>query len=421
MATSANELKERIRQEAKARGLGLTKARVISTDPFLVGTDKDFTDARWVAKLWDQMMAQRKKPIHLRGFHYWCQSRGVKKPDGTKYGHKDAAKDWQYVLRSAQIARYLGIGKWNNLLDLKHPDPTDYDSYYVGAGLERDGSEASTEDIVSGSVSGIADRIVNTLLGYTPKYSTKGYNLYHLEILVEKSSMRSVIEPICKKYDACYQPLVGQPSVEKVNMLYSRALKAAKAGKRVRILYISDWDRYGIAMVSGFARKLEYYARLDDLDIKVARLGLNEEQIDKYNLPKSPKLGEAVVELDSLEAIHPGELGKLVEEALAPYYDAESIRRVRTENKRMREKAEEMTAELVEKLGEVFETTKEEAVGITKEIDLTKVIDDNFKLPEPNKVIEEDDRTWVYDSDLDYWEQFDKYREYKESRNEEEV
>lgn len=420
MATSANELKERIRQEAKEMGIGLTKARVLSTDPFLVGTDKDYADARWAAGLWDKMMASRGKPIHLRGFHYWVQSRHETKPDGNKYAQKDASKDWQYLLRCAQMARYLGIGSWRGLLDLKHPDAKDYDSYFVGSGLERDG-KVNPEEVVSEAVEGIAERIVRTLLNYTPEYRDDGFNLYHLEVWCEKNSMGFVIEPQCRKFGACYQPLIGQASIEKVNLSYERAYRAAEAGKRVRIFYISDWDRYGWSMVSAVARKLEFFARQDDLDIKVSRLGLNDDQIDKYDLPKAPKLGEAVVELDALEAIHPGELGKLVADALEPYFDAESIKVVRAENRRMREVAEQLTSELNDRLAEVFEKTKKEASELANGIDLSSVIDKEFDAPEPEHIIDESDRNWMYDSELSYWEQFDRYMEYKSERAEEEM
>lgn len=420
MAISANELKERIKAEAKALGIGLTKARVLSVDPFLVGTEKDYNDARWAAGLWDKMMASRRKPIHLRGFHYWVQSRHEVKPDGEKYAQKDASKDWQYLLRCAQMARYLDIGEWNGLLDLKHPDPKDYDTYFVGSGLEQDG-QVDAEAIVSESVEGIASRIVRGLLSNAPEYHDTGYNLYHTEVWCEKNSMGFVIEPQCRKFGACYQPLIGQSSIEKVAQSYKRALNSARAGKMVRIFYISDWDRYGWSMVSAVARKLEFFARQDDLNIKVSRLGLNDDQIDKYDLPKAPKLGEAVVELDALEAIHPGELGKIVAGALKPYYDEESIKLVQAENVRMRNRAEKLTLELEEKLAEIFEETKQRASELAADINLSEVIDPEFVAPEPNHIIDESGTSWVYDSELDYWDQFDRYMAYKSERAEEEM
>ena len=123
--------KEELKEQAKDRGISLTDAHVLSIDPFFCGSRKDYVDAEWASKIWDRVMAKRKKPLHLRGFHYAVMSLGAIKPDGIKYASKDPAKDWGYLLHCAQMARYLGIGEWKNLVDLKHPEPSDYNRYSV--------------------------------------------------------------------------------------------------------------------------------------------------------------------------------------------------------------------------------------------------------------------------------------------------
>ena len=127
-------IKDRLTKQGKELGLKGADIRALSIDPFFVGSRKDYEDAQWAADLWDRMMSKRGKPLHLRGFHYWIQSQGIVKPDGFKYTQpnprdsqeeqdKAPGKDWIYLLHCAQVARYLGIGDWENLLDLKHPDP----------------------------------------------------------------------------------------------------------------------------------------------------------------------------------------------------------------------------------------------------------------------------------------------------------
>ena len=414
------DLQDALLKQGKTMGLKKGEMNVLATDPFFVGSPKDYEDAQWAAKHWDMMMSKRKKPIHLRGFHYWMQSNRIVKPDGNKYTEPDPAKDWGYLLRAAQMARYLGIGEWNNLMDLKHPDPKDYDNYYVGSGLTRDG-EVDIQSELDGKLEGLVDEFINELLGMAPRYSTDGYQVYHLEVWCEKNSMGFVIEPQCRKYNACYQALVGQSSVEKVNMSFERALRAARAGKAVRIFYISDWDRYGMQMIPAVARKIEFFKAINggEMDIKLTRLALSEGQINLYNLPKAPKHGEAVVELDALEAIHPGELGKIVGQALSPYYDDDKPKVVEQENRRMRDLVRQMLEEkLRQPLTEAFkDISLEDMAG---ELDLAKAIDPEFEPPEPGHAVGEDD-DWVYSSDRDYWEQFNMYLEYKGSRNEEEV
>ena len=413
------EQKQALIEQGKEMGLKRGELNVLSTDPFLVGSPKDYEDATWAAELWDRMMARRKKPLHLRGFHYWVQSQGVPKPDGVKYAYVDPGKDWGFLLRAAQLARYLGIGEWKNLADMKHPNPNDYDNYWVGHGLARDG-EVNIQAEMNGKLTGLVDEFLQELLAKSPRYHSGGYQLWHTECWVEKSSMGAFIDPICRRFEAVYQPLVGQSSVEKVNMSYERALRAAKAGKKVRIFYISDWDRYGLFMVPAVARKLEFFSRKDNLDIKLTRIALTDEQIDKFQLPKAPKHGEAVVELDALEAIHPGELGKIVEDALKPYYDAEKPQIVMDENRRMREKVRAILEEKLRKpLEEAFSGLDLE--GIAGEVSLKEAINPAFQAPIPEHKVKEDNIPWVYDSSRKYWAQFEAYQQYKASRTEEAV
>jgi len=414
--SSHEELKQRLIQQGKEKGLSGGELRVLSVDPYFVGTSKDYEDAKWAADLWDRMMAKRRKPLHLRGFHYWIMSNRVKKPDGNYYTQPDPVKDWTYLLHCAQVARYLGIGTWDKLVDLKHPNPSDYDNYFVGSGLEKTG-EVDVQDELNSKLDGLVEEVLRELLYQTPHYYTDGYQVYHIEVWCEKNSMGFVIDPPCKRYGATYQPLVGQASIEKVNMSAKRAIKAAEAGKKVRIFYIADWDKFGWNMVSAVARKLEFFAKEHKLDIKLTRLALNEDQIAKFNLPKAPKHGEAVVELDALEAIYPGELGKIVENTLRLYYDAEKPRIVEEENRRMRKAVEQI---LNEKLKKPLETafSKINVTGIAKGIDLTSVINKNFAPPKPGHDVKEG-KSWVFDSNRDYWERLVEYKKYKAGREEE--
>ena len=402
--------KEQITKEARERGLNSTEMKVLSIDPFFVGSEKDYVDAKWSSQLWDQVMAKRKKQLHLRGFHYAVMSLGAIKPNGEKYAHKDPAKDWTYLLHCAQMARNLGIGKWTNLVDLKHPAPSDYDIYWVGSGLAQNG-DVDIQEELNRKISGLTDSLIEGLLNLSPKYHTNGYQTYHQEVWIEKQSMGMFIEPIVKRYKAVMQALVGQASVEKVNMGFKRCLQAARAGKKTRIWYISDDDRYGISMIPAVARKLEFFSQKENLDIKLTRLALTDEQVEKYKLPRAPKHGEAVVELDALEAIHPGELGKIIKGALEPYYDAKNPKLVEEENRNIRERVSQM---LEDKVRNPLESMLASLELSNIDVDLTKAINNDFKLPEPEHKVNEDGTDWVYDSSRGYWKQFDAYGEYRD-------
>jgi len=425
------ELKQALIEQGKKAGIPRAELNVLSQDPFFVGSKADYENAKWAANLWDKMMSKRKKALHLRGFHYWVQSQGIPKPNGIKYAYGDPktskeeqdkapGKDWGFLLTASKMARYLGIGKWENLVDFKHPEPKDYDNYWVGSGLSKNG-EVDIQTELNSKVEGLVNEFLQELLHSAPRYSDSGYQTTHLEVWCEKNSMGFVIEPACRKYDACYQALVGQSSVEKVSMSFDRAVKAARAGKKVRIFYISDYDRYGRNMVPAVARKLEYFKLVEseDIDIKVCRLALSEEQINQYKLPYAPKHGEEVVELDALEAIHPGALGKIVEDALKPYYDEEKPKTVEQENRRIREQVRQMLEEKLKgPLQEAFAGI--DIAGIAGELSLTDAINPEFESPEPGHDVDDSDRNWVYDSDRDYWTQWEQYRQYKSEREEEE-
>ena len=413
---------DKIIEQAIKSGYSRNDLKVLSTDPYLVGSSESETrNAEWVGKKWDEMMAQRKKQMHLRGFHYWLMSKRVRKPDKTIYADKDSAKDWHWLLRGAQVARYLNIGQWKGLVDFKHPEPSDYDIYSNAVGLSRQ-SETSVEEEILDSVDSIPGMIKSRIMKLLPEYREEGYQTYHMEVWCEKNSMGFVIEPVCRKFKATYQALIGQSSIERVSQAADRAIRALKADKKVRIWYIADWDRYGWSMVSAVARKLEYFVANSDIntpDIKLTRLALNEEQILKFNLPKAPKHGEAVVELDAMEAIHPGELGKIITTALSPYVDTTKTDIVRKENERMKSELSHLIEnKLLLSIQNAMSTVDLTSNGAGFTID--DVMNSKFIAPSrERKVIESND--WMFDSSRPWITQLDMFKKYKTEREEESV
>jgi len=412
--------RETLRQEAKDRGITLGDAKVLGEDPFFTGTDEEYRYAEWAAAAWDTMMEQRRSPIHLRGFHYWLQSMHYQWPAGKvfsdlPYAQTDPFEEWTWLLWAAKVARYLNIGEWKNLIDFKHPEPDDFDLYQVGSNLYQDGS-IDVPELIQSRLSNLVEDILEDIKRKAPQYDDMGYQTYHLEVWVEKASMGEFIRPIVRRYQGCYQALVGQSSVEKVNMCYQRCLRAAMAGKKVRIFYISDWDRYGWQMPIAVARKLEFYARNNGgVDIKLKHIALNEEQVNHFNLPPAPKHGEMVVELDALEAIHPGALANIVRDALQPYRDTEKPRLVRQENERMAQQVATMVEQLRPQLEEALGGLQVEGL---EELDLQEAIDPGWEMPQPNHEVDDDGEDWVLDTNIPYWDQWQAYRDHKELREE---
>jgi hypothetical protein len=113
-------------------------------------------------------------------------------------------------------------------------------------------------------------------------------------------------------------------------------MRQRRDGRPVRVLYCSDFDPAGLSMPVAVARKIEFIVRQGDLDadIQVRPIILTAEQCAHYNLPRTPiketerraaffesRHGEGATELDALEALHPGELEKILTREILRYYD----------------------------------------------------------------------------------------------------
>jgi hypothetical protein len=116
----------------------------------------------------------------------------------------------------------------------------------------------------------------------------------------------------------------------------SELRRVCKEGKLARVFYISDFDPAGDGMPVAVARQIEFWIRdyAPGADIKLQPLALTREQVIGYALPRIPikdtderkgrfeeRYGEGAVELDALEALYPGELARLVREAIESYRD----------------------------------------------------------------------------------------------------
>src|SRR5262249_51819997 len=146
---------------------------------------------------------------------------------------------------------------------------------------------------------------------------------YLVEIWVEKSTMNDVLEPLCGQLSVNLVTSLGFQSMTAAVNLLQRAARLAAAGRPCRVFYISDYDPAGDGMPVAVARQIEFWLSqyAPGADIKLTPLVLTREQVVAYDLPRTPIKesdrrranfealhGEGAVELDALEALHPGEL-----------------------------------------------------------------------------------------------------------------
>lgn len=338
---------ESIREEAKSTGcrveelLALTKAN----DPFYSEMPFRVRDGTWFAGIW--RMLGEPTGAHLRRLHYQLVSQHppVEMADGSAYQNTEVC--WQALNTASRNARYLGLISPTALEDHRSPRPLLYatarETPEPRWELDKPLFWLSPPRLPTLDLAIEHDLAVDLA---PPEPVVWGYDYeqadqpYHLEIWIEKSTMTDVLLPVCRELGVDLVVGVGYLSVTRVVEMIRRV---ADQGKPARIFYLSDHDPSGENMPVQVARQVEFW--LPEIagaaEIMLQPLVLTAEQAARYALPRTPikashtakdgfeaRHGAGAVELDALEALHPGELARLVREAIAPYVDEDLAERL---------------------------------------------------------------------------------------------
>jgi hypothetical protein len=338
---------EQIKAMAKAEGVKVTDLLALApgNDPFYVGRDGDVQNGQWFADLWSRFLYST--GVHIRRVHYQIisQSPAVLMPNGEPYENTEEC--WNFINVASKAARYLGLVDVGAFVDRRNPEPKIY-RYF-------NDSEPSL------GVSNPADWTQVGLPGFPelPNYQLYSFDArqrYHLEIWCEKSTMNDVLIPLCERYGINLVTGVGEMSITAVHQLANRF----REGVPVRIFYISDFDPAGQSMPVAVARKLEYLQRNEgyEADVRLFPVVLTARQVEDFNLPRTPikaserragkfeeRHGAGAVELDALEALHPGVLRSILVRWIKRYWDTNLHSRV-----------QEVRLSYLEELGKVRET-----------------------------------------------------------------
>jgi hypothetical protein len=259
-----------------------------------------------------------------RSYHHQIISQNppVLMPNGLPYENTETC--WSMLNLASKAARYLQLVDPGAFNDRRNPDPIVHASH----GL------ANPEVWVNSRLWGPHLRLPD--VPELPSYRVSGYTAEqasHLELWCEKSTMNDVLEPLCRAYGMNLQTGLGELSITATLALVHRL---EEAGKPARIFYVSDFDPAGQSMPVSVSRKVEYFVRTLglDLDVRVFPVILTVEQVQYYQLPRTPikeaerrrigfedRYGEGAVELDALEALYPGELQGLLRQCIECYYD----------------------------------------------------------------------------------------------------
>ena len=158
---------------------------------------------------------------------------------------------------------------------------------------------------------------------------------YFVEIWPEKTTVNDVLMPLAYQDGLNIIPASGETSALRCRELVDRAIAAERP---IRVLYVSDFDPAGMGMPVSMARKVEHEIdrRGADVEIQVRPIVLTHDQCVEYRLPRAPiketekrgarfekRFGEGATELDALEALHPGELRRILEREIGRYLEPE--------------------------------------------------------------------------------------------------
>jgi hypothetical protein len=398
---------------------------VLDNDPFYITSGRQ-AEAQWFAEIWQRFDCR--PGTHNRRVHYVLisQKQPVLMPNGEDYQNTDKCHD--FLARASLIARYLGLIPARDLADQRNDEARIYSE-----------DEEDTGSIVP--IGGLNEYVVPAFetpcLGIAPPTIPQRF---HIELWCEKSTMNDVLDPLAQRYGINFVPGIGEQSLTRCVNLVDRA----KEGRPVRILYISDFDPAGASMPVAVARKIEFMVRSEghDLDIQVRPVVLTHDQCLHYRLPRTPikvsdnraarfeeRFGSGATELDALEALHPGELEKILEREILRYYDdtldgriedvadeaqaeldeindrvlkrhAKALKELEAERKKVIEAISAFEKKVKPVLREIEQELEDEAPDV-----------DQFEWPEPDEGDEDDDP--LFDSTRDYVEQVDRYKEHQ--------
>ena len=410
-------------------------ALAMQNDPFYVGQPAELEAAKWFAGIWDSGILAGSS--HLRGIHYVMVSREdpLLMPDGKPYENTD--KCWMFLAAAAKAARYLELVDPRAFKDRRSQAPVIH-------------TPNRSEPFIS--IGGIED-------GYSldlglpefpdlPSYELtdfRGTQKYMTEIWIEKSTMEDTLLPLCEAYGCNLVTGVGELSVTQCIALVDRIIHFQRP---CRVLYISDFDPAGRSMPVAVARKVEFYQRnqYPDIDIQIQQVALTYEQCQKYKLPRTPIketekraskfqaiYGEGATELDALEALHPGELARIVKGELERFYDNKLNNRCWTAASRiersMRERQAIIVSQYADEINELqdkYENIKANFDGQVADLadrvtDIWQAISDEMEreIPETLEVPEAEvdpGKEWtepLYSSERDYEDQLGHYHKFK--------
>jgi hypothetical protein len=199
-------------------------------------------------------------PLTVRRVHYLLLNdpplKHDKKPYSKYVNDKNSYKALTNLLLRARLNRFIPM---QAIEDGTRP-------IRLGGGFE------SLEEFIE-------QELDNFLLGYSRNLMQGQQN--HIEIILEKNALRSVIEIVAKRYCIPMTTARGYASLSPRHAIASRFKNSGK--NKLVLLMLTDFDPDGEQIAESFARSMR-----DDFgitDIHPVKVALTAEDVENYDLP----------------------------------------------------------------------------------------------------------------------------------------
>ena len=198
------------------------------------------------------------------------------------------------------------------------------------------------------------DKVLEYIKSCWQKYNKEMWasQQFKLEVWIEKDALASVISETTSPFRVLVFPSRGYSSYTKIKEALDR-LKHYR-DKQIIILHLADHDPSGFDMTKDLINRFKKYG---DDSIEIKRIGLNYDQVEKFNLRPNPvkiadpralsyigRYGEECWELDALP---PNELQSIVEKEIKNYIDQKAwdakLEEIEEEREEIRERIDEIT------------------------------------------------------------------------------
>ena len=311
--------------------------------------------------------------IHLRRLHYRISNLGRGEvtlwDDCTPY--ENEKHHWSKLQEAFTAARILSLVDSEEFVE-RRVKASRVDSMSVNGLSELDFSvEAPTFYGLPEAPRSVMPNLAGSPYLYfyhNPTFEVEGYEYepdmqpFVVEIWDEKSGDMDVLKRLAHRYGINYQPGVGYASITNIKKMLRRLADHRKPG---RILYVSDYDDAGQNMPIQVARHSQFncwelteVAKEVAPEIMVDNAALTQEQIDRLQLPSF--VGTNKTEIDALEALHHGELERILSERIEELQDPDLRRKVATVRGEAEEAVrDEVNAVMEEHRGRIEEIERE--------------------------------------------------------------